>query len=131
MAIGVLVAVAGAYLIRTGRRDRERAEWAAGPPSASGPGLEAVDALEDLLASAPPIPLTDWVRVDPREATLLAESIRETVGGSQAAGEADRLAQLIARGRRIPLSEQVRVDVRRARRHLDALRLAMGAQPLR
>jgi hypothetical protein len=114
-------------LVRTERRDQNLAREDAVTPSPVGSRFEAIDTLDDLLVNAPPIPLTDSVRIDPRRASLLVESIREAAAGSDAAGEADELAQLILGARTVPLTDKVRVDIREARRHLAAIRVAMDA----
>lgn len=124
-AVFVLVTIV--YLVRTARRDRSGRREDGATPSLVGSRFAAVDTLDDLIADAPPIPLTDSVRIDPRKASLLAESIREAAAGSDAAGEADELARMILGARAVPLTGKVRVDVREARRRLAAIRAAVEA----
>jgi hypothetical protein len=92
--------------------------------AASTPSLErsdAISALDELLATAPAIPLTGQVRVDPDEVAPLVGAVRATVADAGFPGQADDLAQAIL-GCRIPFTGQLQVDRRRARRLLAGLR---------
>ena len=63
----------------------------------------AVEEFDALVRSAPPVPLTDEVRVNRRRATKLV-----AVLGGSAAGST--LQQLVEQARKVPLTGQVRLD---------------------
>lgn len=69
--------MAGLYLasiFRRGRgRKRREAVTSASPVDRDRDPLAALD---ELLAAAPPIQLTDWVRIDPRVVTPLVDAVR-------------------------------------------------------
>lgn len=87
-----------------------------------GRDLDALDALDELLAAAPPIPLTDWVRVDPGVVTPLVDAVLAAAIEAGHAEQADDLARVILGGRPIPLTDELRVNRRRAQKLLKALR---------
>jgi hypothetical protein len=84
--------------------------------------FEALEALEAALAAAPPIPLTDSVRVVPGELQPLVDEVRAAASTSEASGQAEELAQVILHGRPVPLTRQRRVDLKRAQELIAGLR---------
>jgi hypothetical protein len=122
LAIGIVVAVAGTYLAGHARREGDEAKQVTVSASSVGQGTDALDALDKRLAEAPPIPLTDWVRVDAAEVLPLVEAAVMEVTALGLPDQAHDLTRTILGGRQVPLTGQLRVDRRRARRLLDALR---------
>jgi len=77
-----------------------------------------------LLAEAPPIPLTDWVRVDAAELVPLVEEADAEAAASGLPDQAHELTRVVLGDGQVPLNGQLRVDRRRAKKLLDALRSA-------
>jgi hypothetical protein len=84
--------------------------------------FEALEALEAALAAAPPIPLTDSVRVVPSELQPLVEEVRAAALTSEASDQAEELARVVLRDRSVPLTGQRRVDLKRAQGLIASLR---------
>ena len=108
----------------------------------------ALDQLDDLIRNAPPVPLTDQVRIDrERAASWSTASVRRsgTPAGRLGAGRVARVNEvddLFCDAPRVPLTPQVRVDAGdvarasrrcartcRAARPVDATAKRRGAQP--
>jgi hypothetical protein len=92
--------------------------------------LLAIDALDDLVAQARPVPLTDDVRVDPQELSGRAARIRETMPRELAGRPAipeliDRLDAVVAGAKPVPLTRQVRVRTQSVYDLLDELRATL------
>lgn len=123
--LGILVFTVGVgfYLASLAQSERGPVRLDAASPPSLDHSSEALDALDDLLATASPIPLTDRVRVDPKEVTPLVDAVRAMAPDAGFSGQADDLAQAIL-GRQIPFTGQLQVDRRRAQRLLSVLREA-------
>lgn len=94
----------------------------AGELASPGTGNEEHD-LGALLANAPPVPLTDEVRVEPREfATRLMWEMDRAEGTEASRKAAAGLQALVDDAKPIPLTDQVRIDGRKARDLLAELR---------
>lgn len=122
LGAAIFVAVTGLYLASLlGSRKRRRRD---ADPSVSPVGEDrtALEALDELLATAPPIPMTDWVRVDPRRAKPLVDAVRVAAVEAKLRDQVDELTRVILEGRPIPFTDELRVDRRRAQRLLEALR---------
>jgi hypothetical protein len=119
LGIGVVVAVVGTYLAGLAQRERDRTTRVAVPASSVDRDGDALGALGELLAEAPPIPLTDWVRVDAPEVIPLVEAASAELTAAGLPDRAHDLTRVILGGRHIPLTGQLRVARRRAQRLLD------------
>jgi len=89
--------------------------------------LIAVDALDDLMHSAPAVPLTDQVRVKPDELHDRVSDVLDHLSPEQreranAAGLVEELEALVQTAKPVPLTGQVRVDKDRMYELLDRLR---------
>jgi len=120
--LGILVFIAGVgfYLASLAQSGHRLVRLDA----VSTPSLDrsdAIGALDDLLATAPVIPLTGQVRVDRDEVAPLVDAVRATVADAGFPGQADDLAQAIL-GCRVPFTGQLQVDRHRVRRLLAVLR---------
>jgi hypothetical protein len=122
LALLVVVAATSGYLIGLLRQERTQRALATAPSPSASRGCDAIDALDGVIAAAPAIPLTSWVRVDPGEVGPLVEMIREAATAPASALQAEKLAAVVLGGRPVPLNSQVRVDRGRARRLLAGLR---------
>lgn len=122
LAVGLVMAVAGFYLAGLARGERERRDAVAPPISPVRQGDDALDALDALLANAPPIPLTDLVRVDAGELISLVEAASVEVTALGLPDRAHDLRRAALSGRQVPFTGQRRVDRRRVQKLLDALR---------
>lgn len=122
LAAGIVAAVVGSYLVALAREEPDRKQRVAVSVSSGHQGDDALDALGELLAEAPSIPLTDWVRVDASKAVPLVEAADAEVSASGRPDQAHDLARAILGDRQIPFTGQLRVNRRRAERLLDALR---------
>jgi hypothetical protein len=127
LAVALIVAVAGVYLVSLLRQEGERRVRSAMLPRASASRMrDAIDALDGILVEAPAIPLTGWVRVDPAEVTPLLDAVRAGAGGTASSDQAEKLAAVVLGDRPVPFTSQVRVDRKRARRLLAGLRSGFG-----
>lgn len=122
LAAGIVAAVVGSYLVGLAREEPDRTQRVAVPVSSVHQGGNALEALDELLAEAPPIPLTDLVRVDAGEIIPLVEAAGAEVSASGRPDQAHDLTRVVLGDRQIPFTGQLRVDRRRAKRLLDALR---------
>lgn len=123
LASAIFVAVAGLYQASISRRDRGRKRReAATSVSPVDREHNPLAALDELLAAAPPIPLTDWVRIDPRVVTPLVDAIRAAATDLGRMDQAEELSRVILGGRPVPFTDELRVNRRRAQRLLQALR---------
>ena len=97
--------------------------------------LWAIDAVDELLHQARPVPLTDQVRVDKKTLSAKVERIGEAlplgVGRSSEADEfnalLDRLRALLDASRAIPLTAWHRIDREAAYDLIDQLRATIPA----
>jgi hypothetical protein len=122
LAAGLVVAAVGSYIASLARRERDRTKRVAVSASSVSRSRDALDALDELLAKAPPIPLTDLVRVDAGEVFPLVEAAGAELAASGLPDQAHDLTRVILGDCQIPLTGQLRVNRRRAQRLLDALR---------
>lgn len=91
------------------------------PPAPSG--AERQYDLGALLTNAPPVPLTDEVRLVRKDFEIaLAEERSYSEGSDRARAAADELQKLIERSKPVPLTDQVRLDGRKAWDLLNQLR---------
>jgi membrane glycosyltransferase len=123
LAAVVFAVAAWFYLASLPRRGQHRASQnaALATPPADG-GRSALDALDQLLAAAPPVPLTNLVRVDPRVVTPLVDAVRAAAVERGVTDQAEKLSRALLGGRPIPLTGQLRVDRQEAQRLLQSLR---------
>lgn len=122
LAAAILVAVAGLYLASISRRGRGRKRReAATSVSPVDRDRDPLAALDELLAEAPPIPLTDWVRIDPRVVTPLVDAVRVAAIDLGHTDQAEELSRVILGGRPVRFTDELRVNRRRAQRLLQAL----------
>jgi hypothetical protein len=122
LAVGIVVVAVGFYLSSLAHRERVQAKRGAVSVSPVARGGDALAALEELLAEAPPIPLTDWVRVDAGKAIRLVEAAGVEVAASGLPDQAHDLTRVILGDRQIQLTGQLRVNRRRTKKLLDSLR---------
>ena len=107
---------------------------AGGLPCARVDTAQAIDALDDLVHNARPVPLTDQVRLHPDELHRAVEQLRRAVTaefGLLPGPELDGVAAieaLAAEAKRIRLTPDVRLDRRGLTRKLDELRLELPEQ---
>jgi hypothetical protein len=123
LAAVIFIAVAGLYLANLSRggrgRGRRDAAISVSPVDQDG---NPIAALDELLAAAPPIPLTDWVRVDVGAVTPLVDEVRAAAIELGHADQAEELSRVVLEGRPVPFTDELRIDRRRAQRILQALR---------
>lgn len=123
LAAIVFVAVTGFYLASLSRKGRGRARRdAAISVSPVDRDSNPLAALDELLAAAPPIPLTDWVRIDPHVVTPLVDAVRAAAIDLGRTDQAEELSPVVLGGRPVPFTDELRVDRRRAQRLLQTLR---------
>jgi hypothetical protein len=107
--------------VHFGLRDSDRPPPAA--EVAAPDGTQEEHDLGALLANAPPVPLTDEVRVNPKEFSTRLMWETDRAEGSDATREAAAgLQALVDDATPIPLTDQVRIDGRKAARLLTQLR---------
>jgi hypothetical protein len=86
-------------------------------------GTQEEHDLGALLSNAPPVPLTDEVRVNPKEfSTRLVWEMDRAEGSDTTREAAAGLQELVDKGKPIPMTDQVRLDGRKAARLLSQLR---------
>ena len=92
------------------------------------PLVEPLDAFDDLLRTAPAVPLTDQVRLRRGDALALLSAMRTSPDATATTlALLDELERLVSDARRIPLTRDVRLEAERARAILDRLRSVQAA----
>lgn len=123
LAAAIFVAVAWLYLASLPRRGRGRKRReAAISVSPVDRDRDPSAALEELLAAAPPIPLTDSVRINSRVVTPLVDAVRAAAIDLGRTDQAEELSRVILEGPPVPFTDELRVNRRRAQRLLQELR---------
>jgi hypothetical protein len=91
--------------------------------------LELIDAIDDLVHEAKPVPLSDQVRVDRAELESLIGALREEVAGLRRPHDAlaliGELETIVREAGRIPLTGRLRVEREAVYAILDTLRFAV------
>lgn len=122
----LVVAVVGGYLMTLRWQKQARNQLAHPRRPIDVHGRDALDALDTALRTAPRIPLTGWVRVNPSDIGPLVNEARAAATASPASDQADKLAELVLGDRPVLFTDQVRVDRRRALKALAKLRFSHG-----
>lgn len=123
LALALVAVVAGFYPASLHRQEQDRKEPTTPPDPLPVEECDAIDALEELLATAPVIPLAREVRMDPAAVTPLVNAIQTAVAPASSE-QVDELARVFLSGRPVPLTGELRVDRKKAQELLADLRSA-------
>lgn len=83
---------------------------------------DPIQELVDLVNDAPPVPLTDEVRVDGGELRAALAGLAESAEWAVHPKAASKLAKLVKKARGVPLTDQVRIDRKKLLRLVSDLR---------